>query len=312
MKIEQPTRQVITVDALDTLEDTGDSDFKKRRENHVRAKRFDMAERYIFENRADEQRRLDAQSRLFDPSTERLFREAKIGPGMRVLDLGSGAGNVALLASRLVGPEGSVVGVERDPDAVATARARVHAAGATNIELVVGDVQTLDGIEGQFDAVVGRLILMYLSDPPAALRQAARRLRPGGIIAMQEADLAYDWAAPQTPLWEQVRGWFLQTLTRAGVEKRMGLRLYRCFVDAGLPPPAMTLESGVAGGRDAPAWGWANVVRGVIPLMERLGIATSAEIEPDTLADRLLAEVTAENGIVVWPPMIGAWSRIEP
>jgi hypothetical protein len=45
--------------------------------------------------------------------------------------------------------------------------------------------------------------------------------------------------------------------------------------------------------------------------MERLGIATSAEIEPDTLADRLLAEVTAENGIVVWPPMIGAWSRIE-
>jgi hypothetical protein len=46
--------------------------------------------------------------------------------------------------------------------------------------------------------------------------------------------------------------------------------------------------------------------------MERLGIATSAEIEPDTLADRLLAEVTAENGIVVWPPMIGAWSRIEP
>jgi len=90
----------------------------------------------------------------------------------------------------------------------------------------------------------------------------------------------------------------------------MGLRLYRCFVAAGLPAPEMILESVVAGGRDAPAWGWANLVRGVIPLMERLGIATSAEVQPDTLADRLLAEMTAENGIFVGPPMIGAWSRV--
>jgi len=51
---------------------------------------------------------------------------------------------------------------------------------------------------------------------------------------------------------------------------------------------------------------------GTHTLMERLGIATSAEVEPDTLADRLLAELTAENGIVVWPPMIGAWSHIAP
>jgi ubiquinone/menaquinone biosynthesis C-methylase UbiE len=191
-----------------------------------------------------------------------VLRGAKIGPGMRVLDLGSGAGHVALLAARLVGPNGSVVGVERDPQAVKMARERIHAAGATNVELVVGDVQTLEGIEGEFDAVVGRLILMYLNDPAAALREAAARLRPNGILAMQEADLAYDWAAPQTPLWEQVRGWFLQTLAHAGVEERMGLRLYRCFTAAGLAAPQMTLESTVVGGPDAPAWGWANLVRG--------------------------------------------------
>lgn len=228
---------------------------------------------------------------------------------MRVLDLGSGAGHVALLASRLVGPEGSVVGVERDPEAVESARERIRAAGATNVELVVGDVQRVDGVEGEFDAVVGRLILMYLSDPVAALRRAVERLRPDGIVAMHEADLAYDWAMPHTPLWEQVRGWFLQTLASAGVEDRMGLRLYRCFIAAGLPAPEMTLESVVAGGPEAPAWGWANLIRGVIPLMERLGVATSAEVQPDTLADRLLAQLTAEDGIVVGPPMIGAWSR---
>ena len=88
---------------------------------------------------------------------------------------------------------------------------------------------------------------------------------------MHEADLAYDWVVPQTPLWEQVRGWFLQTLACAGVEERMGLRLYRCFVAAGFPAPGD--DTGVGRGRrsgGSRAWGWANLVRGVMPLVEQL------------------------------------------
>lgn len=267
-------------------------------------------QQYIFEDRDAEQRRLDAQARLFDPLTERFFRDSGIRPGMRVLDLGSGAGHVALLASRLVGPDGSVVGVERDPAAVANARERAATAGAGNVEFVEGDVQTLAGVEGTYDAVVGRLIVMYLPDPVAALRTAAARLRTGGVIAVHEADLAYDWAAPPTPLWTQVRAWFLQTLDRAGVEPRMGLHLYGCFRRAGLPAPELSLQAAVAGGLDAPAWGWANVVCGVVPLMQRLGVTTSAEVDPDTLADRLLAETLAADGIVIGPPMVGATARV--
>jgi ubiquinone/menaquinone biosynthesis C-methylase UbiE len=99
-----------------------------------------MAGPYIFEDRAAEQRRLDAQAQLFDPLTERLFRAAGLAAGMRVLDLGSGAGHVALLAARLVGPEGHVVGIERDPQAVASARERAAAAGVANVEFLIGDV----------------------------------------------------------------------------------------------------------------------------------------------------------------------------
>src|SRR6185437_735075 len=125
---------------------------------------------YPFSDRVAEDERLVAQGRLFDPLTHRLLREAGLAPGMRVLDLGSGAGNVTRLAAELVGPHGTVVGVERDPAAVELARRRTDAA---NIEFRVGDVQTLDGIEPGFDAVIGRLVLMYLPDPVAALRQAA-------------------------------------------------------------------------------------------------------------------------------------------
>ena len=58
------------------------------------------------------------------------------------------------------------------------------------------------------------------------------------------------------------------------------------------------------------AWDWANVMRGVLPLMERFGIATAADLAPETLADRLQAELRAANGIVISPPMIGAWARV--
>ena len=72
----------------------------------------------------------------------------------------------------------------------------------------------------------------------------------------------------------------------------------------------MRLECAVAGGDRPLAWAWANAMRGVLPLMERFGIATAAELAPDTLADRLQDELRSANGIVISPPMIGAWARL--
>ena len=78
---------------------------------------------YIFDRaEGEEEERLATQAHVIDPLTERLFRAAGLEPGMRVLDLGAGAGDVSMLAGRLVGPGGAVVGVEMSPDAVATAR----------------------------------------------------------------------------------------------------------------------------------------------------------------------------------------------
>src|SRR5215472_6649901 len=122
---------------------------------------------YAFADRAQEQRRLATQAELLDPLSERVFREAGLGAGMRVLDLGSGAGDVAMLAARLVGREGEVVGVERDPEAVASATARVAQAGISNVRFIQGDVQSLDGVADGFDAAVGRFVLMYVPDPAA-------------------------------------------------------------------------------------------------------------------------------------------------
>jgi SAM-dependent methyltransferase len=262
---------------------------------------------YPFTDRVAEDQRLVAQGEVFDPLTRRLLERAGLVSGMRVLDLGSGAGNVARLAAEIVGPRGAVVGVERDPAAVELARRRTD---APTIEFRVGDVQTLDGIERGFDAVIGRLVLMYLADPAAALRRAASRLRSGGLICVQEADLAYLPAGPLTSRWAEAQGYFLAALEKAGIEPRSGPTLFTMFRVAGLPAPDLMVELFAGGGPDAPAWAWANVISAAVPLMERHGIATRADVDPPTLADRLLAETLAADGCVLGPPMFGAWTTV--
>jgi ubiquinone/menaquinone biosynthesis C-methylase UbiE len=116
-----------------------------------------------------EHERLIRQAVRIAPITERLFREAGIGPGQRVLDLGSGMGDVAMLAARLVGPSGEVIGIERDSHSIARAKARVAAAGLNNISFWQTDVNQVVSNE-VFDAAVGRFILMFLPDPVSVLR----------------------------------------------------------------------------------------------------------------------------------------------
>src|SRR4051812_37593575 len=88
---------------------------------------------YVLGNTNTEHERLTRQARSLEPYTERLFRDAGLGGGQRVLDVGSGVGDVALLAASLVGETGDVVGVDRDAAALAKARSRTSAARTTNV-----------------------------------------------------------------------------------------------------------------------------------------------------------------------------------
>src|SRR6266853_4996770 len=148
-----------------------------------------------------EHERLIWQAARVAPITERLFREAGIGSGQRVLDIGSGVGDVAILAARLVGPSGEVVGIERDPRSIARARDRVAEAGLRNVSFTQTDVSQIPDNE-PFDAAVGRFILMWLPNPVAALRSLSRLVRPGGGFACLEPSWAPVLArlAP-LPLW---------------------------------------------------------------------------------------------------------------
>jgi SAM-dependent methyltransferase len=258
----------------------------------------------------EERQRLIEQAGFFGGFTERLLVDAGIGPGMRVLDVGCGVGDVSLLVASLVRPEGAVLGVDSNPLALGHARERVSAMGLTDVDFLEGDIRDL-AFDEPFDAAVGRLVLMYLADPAATLRRIAALLRPGGIIAFQELTLTESGLTyPEAPLLQRTGTLINETFRRAGMEMEMGLKLYPAFIAAGLPAPAMRAERPIGGGPDFPGYRWmAQITRSILPLMEQLGVANAEDIDVETLVERLREEVVGSGGVVAMPTLMGAWAR---
>ena len=152
---------------------------------------------YILGHSTEEQQRLIAQASLYGSFTEKLLTQAGIRNGMRVLDIGCGVGDVSLLAARLVGAEGAVMGVDREEVAVEAARERAAALGVQNLTFVAGDPEVLS-FPRPFDAVIGRFVLMYQANPTALLSNLRAKLVPGGIAAFHELD----FTDPPLDLWE--------------------------------------------------------------------------------------------------------------
>ena len=144
---------------------------------------------YVGLGHADvEVRRLLLQGRLYNDYTEHALRLAGLRPGMRVLDVGCGPGDLSFVAARLVGPTGTVLGVDAAPEMIELARARAaeQRLSAVYFKQAGIDAVTLDE---PVDAVVGRLILMHLPDPAATLRRLSTFVRPGGVVAFSENDI---------------------------------------------------------------------------------------------------------------------------
>jgi ubiquinone/menaquinone biosynthesis C-methylase UbiE len=228
---------------------------------------------------------------------------------MQVLDIGCGVGDVSFLAARLVGPSGKVVGMDKSATSIAIARERAATAKLQNVAFIEGDVA--DPSLGQsFDVVVGRLVLMYSPDPETALRRIASQVRAGGLVIFHEMDTTGFRSLPYSPLFEKCAGWIGETCRRGNVEIQMGLKLYQTFLGAGLPAPQMILGARIEGGPNSPAYEYvAETVRSVLPMMEQFGIATAEEVRIDTLAQRLRDEVTSGGGVIVIPPLVGAWAH---
>ena len=264
---------------------------------------------YALGNTDSEHERLIWQAERVAPLTERLFQAAGIGPGQHILDIGSGAGDVALQVARLVGPSGKVLGVERDARSIERARARVIKAGLRNVEFVQCDACCVPG--GRlFDAAVGRFILMWVDDPIAVLRQVGKCVRPGGVLAFQEPY----WAPllnllEPLPLWSAAAAVIHRSFLRAGARPELGPALYQLYLDAGLPGPSVQLEMLAGRCPDLSQW-FGDIIRTLQTENEASSRGVDGLGDLSTLQERLQAQLLSSTTIAAWPAYVGAWCRL--
>lgn len=252
--------------------------------------------------------RLISQGRFIGDLTGHMLHLAGLKPGMRVLDIGCGAGDVSFLARSIVGAEGAVIGVDRSPEAVALAQQRAQQAQLPNVQFIVSDVDSFS-LDQPVDALIGRLVLMYFPKPAAVLRKLLAFIKPGGLVMFQELDATSAVAEPACDEFEAAGQRVNQALARAGVELRTGLKLPAIFQEAGLPAPQSVQMARVEHGPDAQGYAWIEqLTRTLLPVMEKTGVATPEEVQVDTLAARIRAEAVAKQAVLVLPPFIGAWA----
>jgi ubiquinone/menaquinone biosynthesis C-methylase UbiE len=267
---------------------------------------------YALGRSPEEYARLTLQARILRPFTERYFRSAGLTPGMRVLDIGAGMGDVSMLAADIVGPSGRVVGVDRDPAVLEHARRRAIEYGcAPWVTFEAADVDTF-GSADLFDALVGRYVLLYLPDAAATLRRLLTSVKPGGIVVFHDLDLSDPQPShPPCALWDQSYRAVRDVFERIGTPLNFGRKLGPTFVGAGLPFPTVALDGPVAGGRGSYLYAWlAATVISVAPRLAPLGLALPPDLEPlDTLAVRLEEEAVRLDGQVCAPLQFAAWAR---
>jgi SAM-dependent methyltransferase len=258
----------------------------------------------------DEAHRLASQGAFLEDLTADVLRRAGIEPGMVVLDLGCGVGDVSVLAASMVGEFGAVLGIDRAVSSVETARRRAAELGTRNVRFETAELDAFDTAE-KFDAVIGRLVLLYQPDPIAVLRRFRKFLKPNGIIAFQEMDMETASQVPASETFTRVSSLIRDGFKAGGTELNMGSKLLPAFLNAGLPRPTMIAASRAESGPDSKVYAiTAQILQSLLPIVERTGAATIEEAAIGTLADRLRHDAVANESVTFWPRLVGAWTRL--
>ncbi len=263
---------------------------------------------YILGYDAAEARRLEIQASVADAATREMLVRAGVGPGMRVLDVGCGMGNVSAVAASLVGRSGAVVGVDRSEAGFARARELCAAQGCDDASFVRAELPDVD-VGDDFDVVVGRFVLLYFADPAEVLRRLVRHVRPGGVVAFQEIVWSSGRSVPPVPAVASAYGRICEAYRLSGLQVDMGDGMARAFRAAGVPPTLVGTTFIEPDGKGLVPWWLAGLVRGLMPAIVGHGIATEAEVGPDTLEARIRAEVAAADATIQTPCNVACWGR---
>lgn len=214
---------------------------------------------------------------------EAAYLLSRLVPGMRLLDVGCGPGTITSGLARAIAP-GEVVGIDVSPEVIETARAHVAEVGVTNARFETASVYDLPYDDASFDVAHAHQVLQHLASPVEALTSIRRVLRPGGLVAVRDADYSTMTAWPRLPAVDRWLEVYHAVATRNGADADAGRRLRSWVTAAGFEDVEVTaVVELLAEPADASDWGrsWAEraLHSNFRPQAIEYGIATEAEID---------------------------------
>jgi SAM-dependent methyltransferase len=258
---------------------------------------------YLLGTDDDELRRLGFQHQVWAREAATGWERGGFVPGSHILDIGCGPGYATLDLARLVGPEGRVVGLDVSPRFVSHLQARAAAMGLANVSVEVQDVEKLALPAESFDGAYTRWVLTYLRRPEAAIAGAAKALRRGGRLVVQDySHYIGIQLAPEDPAVHRVVEAIVRTWRDDGGDPNVGARIPRMMYDAGLEVESITPLARIARPGDA-LWLWPRTFfDNFLPQLVRSGYLA----EEERLAfDAVWAERAADPGAyLATPPMV--------
>ncbi|MFO1059662.1 MAG: class I SAM-dependent methyltransferase [Dongiaceae bacterium] len=261
---------------------------------------------YIMRGGAEGRERLRLLSRVLAPGTRALLDRSGLRPGLSCLDVGTGGGDVARDLARRVAPTGRVVGTDIDEEALAIARGEAAAAGIANLTFLNHDAASGPVEPGAFDVVHARFLLSHLRDPAGALAAMAASLAPGGLLLLQDADLAGHFCYPPSPAHDRYLGLYAAAATARGGDPGIGPKLPAMLVDLGLGGVDLSVTQPAAMSGETKRMSPVTLAMVADALID-LGLASPPEIVG--LLGELEALAADDRTVLGLPRVVQCWGR---
>ena len=189
---------------------------------------------YLLGYRREEQERLVRQAEELAADSSRLFDEIGVGEGWRAVEVGCGPLGCLELLSKRVGPRGHVVGIERSDEEVERARAIARERGLVNVEVRCCDARETGLAPGSFDLATARLVLVNVPRPEEIVREMVRLVRPGGVVALHEADSSGNRLDPPLAAFSRLLEMLARYAAQNGIDRDIAPRVPRLLREAGV------------------------------------------------------------------------------
>jgi len=259
---------------------------------------------------AVEDARLGFQHQVWAGPTTAAWERAGFGPGDALLDVGCGPGYGTMDLARLVGPTGSLLGVDVSRRFLDHLEGRARTAGVRHVRTQLAHAETMDVGEGWADGAFARWVLCFSPDPAAVVRHVARALKPGGrFLALDYMRYDTFTISPQNAVIDKVIGVITDTFRGDAAEPDVGRVLPRLMLDAGLElrevqPLVRIARPGTA------LWEWpGSFFRSYLPRLEAQGTLTPDEHRAFTEA---WAERSADPAAFLLTPAIVSVIGVKP